>query len=166
MKKIFDGVKYFLDLGKRNVKMQENDFVVATMNLQRGIEPIMQEWRTKEHFFLVDDAPVCSISMNRAGGFFDNRTYVCHIISRVNTRFGLEEYEKKMDFVRELYAEFLERIVFDKVKLRDTMNIYINSERIFYKEPGVAAYGGAAGLYFQVTMSQPKNLEYRQSNWS
>ena len=165
MKEIFDGVKYFLDLGKHNVDMQEMEFVVDTINMQRGIEPIMQEWRTKEHFFLVDDAPMGSITMNRAGGFFDNRTYVCHIVSRVNTRFGLEEYEKKMEVVRELYAQFLERIVFDTVKLRDTMNIYVNKDRIFYREPGKDTYGGAAGLYFQITMSQPKNLEYRRNKW-
>lgn len=166
MKEIFDGVKYFLDLGERNVDMKEKGFVVDTINLQRGIEPIMQEWRTKEHFFLVDDAPMGSITMNRAGGFFDNRTYVCHIVSRVNTRFGLKEYEEKMENIRELYAQFLERIVYDSIRLRDTKGLYVQTDRIFYREPGKDTYGGAAGLYFQVTISQPKNLVYRPCKWA
>lgn len=164
---IFDGIRYLQELAGKNRYMQDNDWHVGTVNMQNGIEPIMQEFRRKENFFLVDDAPMGGITMNRAGGFFDSRTYVGHFVSRTGgRRQGLESYEQKMKMIRELFTQFLERIVVDATDLRALHNVYVQHERIYYKEPGKAAYGGAAGLYFQLTIAQPKRLVYRQGNWT
>lgn len=167
MENVFDGIKYLQELGEKNIYMQENDWHIGTINMQRGIEPIMDEFRRKESFFLVDDAPMGGIQMNQAGGFFDVRTYVAHFVTRTGGRTErLSVYEQKMKVIRELYAQFLERIIFDAAKLREQHQVYIETRRINYREPGKAAYAGAAGLYFQLTIAQPKNLVYRQSNWT
>lgn len=164
--RIFDGIKYLQELGDKNRFMQDNGWHIGTVNMQRGIEPIMEEFRRKECFFLVDDAPMGGITMNRAGGFFDSRTYVGHFVIRLGGRTqGLEVYEQKMNVNRELFRQFLERIIYDSAELRDLHQVYVQTDRIYYREPGKAAYGGSAGLYFQLTIAEPKNLIYRQGNW-
>lgn len=166
MENVFDGIQYLKELGEKNSYMQENGWHIGTVNMQRGIEPILEEFRRKEHFFLVDDAPMGGVQMNQAGGFFDVRTYVAHFVSRTGGRTeGLAAYEQKMNAIRELYTQFLERIIFDAAKLREQHQVYIETRRINYREPGKAAYAGSAGLYFQLTIAQPKNLVYRPSNW-
>lgn len=166
MEEIFDGIQYLKELGERNSFMQENDWHVGTINMQRGIEPILDEFRRKESFYLVDDAPMGGIEMNQAGGFFDVRTYVAHFVTRTGGRTeGLAVYEQKMKVIRELYKQFLERIIHDAARLLEQHQVYIQTRRINYREPGKAAYAGAAGLYFQLTIAQPKNLVYRQENW-
>lgn len=165
-KNIFDGIKYLKDLGSSNRYMQDNGWQIGSVNMQRGIEPIMEEFRRKENFFLIDDAPMGGITMNRAGGFFDSRTYAAHFVSRMGGRMqDLTVYEHKMILIRELFKQFLERIVYDSAGLRALHQVYVQTDRIFYREPGKAAYGGSAGLYFQLTISQPKDLVYRSANW-
>lgn len=163
--RIFDGIKYLLDLASQNRFMQDNKWHIDTVN-QNGIEPILEEFRREGNFFLVDDAPMGGISMNGAGGFFDSRTYVGHFISRVDSRTrGRQEYERKMEVIRDLFAQFLERIIIDATDLKALHQVYVQTNRIYYREPGKAAYAGAAGLYFQLTIAQPKCLVYRKGNW-
>ena len=160
----FDGVAYFKNIASLNKKMKKDGYHVGECTTPLGIQGVMEDFRKVSRFCLVDNAVPGVVTMNRAGGFFNRRSYSMHLIIRRDARRGLDDYDALMSELRLLYLQILSRILQDREKL-EMRNCYLSLDTLRYTEPGPYGYGGSAGLYFVLSIHEPANLVYDGNEW-
>lgn len=161
---MFDGIEYFKRIASENKRCIEEGYCITTCSGPSGIEGVMENFRRASRFVLIDDTTSGSVKPNRAGGFFNRRTFTVFIMSR-HERGSMESYEREMSECRELYLSLLSRVVRDAQHFRELDDVYIALDSIYYREPGPYAANGAAGLYFMLPIDEPVDLRYNEEEW-
>lgn len=160
----FDGQDYFKNLAEKNKIVQRDSYKVGTCSGASGVEEVINNFRKVANFILVDDTTNGNVFVNRAGGAFNRRTFTVFIIKHYKNM-DMVDYEQKMTEVRQLYMQFLSRILRDAQQLQ-LKDIYVDTNNIYYREPGPFAFNGAAGVYFMLSIDEPTDLIYDDEQWT
>ena len=70
-KQLFDYIAYFRDLHEHNVLAQAHSFQFCTCSGPGGLQGALQQFRTANAFFCVDDTCEGMISRQGNGGYFN-----------------------------------------------------------------------------------------------
>lgn len=160
----FNPLDYFEMLAKQNVLCRKNEFMPVFCSGPDNIEGLMAEYRTTENFIVIDDTTDNNVHNNKPG-WFTKSVYTVWILA--STRYNDPERRKeRMKLCREIFRQFLSRMLNDKAKMvYGQAMYYMDLSRIYYKELGRYSFNGATGLYFMVENDIPENLIFVEDEW-
>lgn len=160
----FDGQKYFTDLANANKQVASDGYRVGQCSGVGGVEEVINNFRKTANFVLVDSTTNGTMLQNRAGGIFNRRTFTIFIIKHYKSG-DMQDYEAKMKEVRELYLQFLSRMLHDSVGLA-LREVYVRMGEVYYREPGPYAFNGGAGVFFTFPIDEPTDIIYDNEQWN
>lgn len=160
----FDALEYFSSLGKKNKLAKKMGFVVDYCSGPGALEPMMADYRDAQNFIFVDDTTDGNTFSNKVG-FFDRNVYCVHILAGYD--YGdAKSYKRALNLCRKIFRQFLSRVVKDRETYKYGANLmYLDTERIYFKEYGRYSFNGCTGLYFMINNNEPVDLVYDEGEW-
>lgn len=76
-----------------------------------------------------------------------------------------DDYNEKMKLCREIFRQFVARLIYEKQKLMKPELMFLDLSNILYKELGRYSINGACGLYFMIDNEAPTDLTFKQNEW-
>ena len=127
------------------------------------MEELLQNFKSETAFFTVDDTNDGMTIRGEGGGFFDRRQYVVFLIKKYKYN-DMDAQHAVMEETRGIYRSIESKLLKDRVALANNM-AFLHLDRMpYYEIPGYA-FNGAGGLYFIITVDQPKDLQYDANEW-
>ena len=82
----------------------------------------------------------------------------------------MEDREAKLNLCREVFQQFVRRMIWDRAQREDDETAFLNVEKVYSKEFGRYTMNGVTGLYFMVENDEPESMEYEdeqqlESEW-
>lgn len=160
----FDAIGYFRDMAKKNKLAKKNGFIATVISNIDNIEGLMDEFRNADRFIAISDTSSGNLSsLDGTYGFSCNRAFTVFILS--GYEFGdMESREKELDLCREIFHQFVSRIIHDKYEYNG-LQTFFDTTSFPNQELGRHFLNGVTGLHFTVYMRTPKDLEYDGSQW-
>ena len=162
-KTLFDYIAYFKSLWQQNKLAQNLGFKFCTCSGIDTLQGPLQQFRTANAFFCVDDTNDGATFRGRNGGFFKKRTITVFIMHRYNLK-DMASYQTALTRCREIFLQMLTRLIIDEDALSNDM-VYLRSDSVLSRELGQYFINGCTGLYFMVEVSEPVNLTYDANQW-
>ena len=161
---MFDGISYFKNMAQRNRLVIDNGFHVGECSGLEAMEPMMDEFQTKDKFVLVDDTVDGSLIVN-GSAWFNRRVYTVAVVARPKWD-DAADAKRILNMCRQIFRQFLSRLIVDKedLKYSETL-VYMRTEYIRYREMNGYNLGGTAGLVFTIPVDEPANLELNDAEW-
>lgn len=156
----WNAAAFFEDLTNSNRLARQEGFCFCRVSGLDGFEEAVNEATTATAFVCVSDI---------ADGFTElNNTPRTR---RVKTIFfamrhaaeNMQEREKCMEIMRELFRQFMSKLILEKVRLEQNC-IYIDP-RIAFNEIDRYFFTGAAGAYFQIAVDVFTDLRLNDDEW-
>jgi len=159
---MFDAYTYFENI-RNTLKRTKSTYKFTRSTGLPYMEEIIQKFTKEKAFFCVDDTHDGVTIQGSGGGFFDRRQYIVFILK--NYKYGnMDEQHAALEECRAIYRSICTKLVKDKAALSNQMT-YLQLDRMpYYAIPGYFITG-ATGLYFIVTVDEPKDLRYDASEW-
>ncbi len=163
-KESFDGLRYILEMARKNKLVKRNGFYCGYCSGPDGMDQVMAEYRDYANFFLVDDT-TSSNTFGAKPGWFDRKVYAVYIV--VGYEHGDEvQYKKALALARRIFKQLLSRIIKDKASMQyGKALMYMNLETVYSHEYGRYSFNGATGLFFQIQNNEPLNLVFDPDEW-
>lgn len=162
-KQLFDYIGYFKGLWERNKLAQAEKFKWCTCSGIETLQGPLQQFRTANAFFCVDDTNDGATFRGRNGGWFKKRTVTVFLLHRYSMK-DMSSYETALEKCRQLMQQLLTRMLTDEDALSNDM-VYLRTESVLSRELGQYFLNGCTGLYFMVEVSEPVDLTYDASEW-
>lgn len=162
-KQLFDYIGYFKGLWERNKLAQAEKFKWCTCSGIETLQGPLQQFRTANAFFCVDDTNDGATFRGRNGGWFKKRTVTVFLLHRYSMK-DMSSYETALDKCRQLMQQLLTRMLMDEDALSNDL-VYLRTESVLSRELGQYFLNGCTGLYFMVEVSEPVDLTYDASEW-
>ena len=162
-KQLFDYIGYFRGLWKQNKMAQQEQFKFCTCSGIETLQGPLQQFRTANAFFCVDDTNDGATFRGRNGGWFKKRTVTVFLLHRYNMK-DMATYTAALDKCRTLLRQLLTRMLVDEDALSNEM-VYVRAESVLSRELGQYFLNGCTGLYFMVALDEPTDLQYNQGKW-
>lgn len=162
--KTFDALTYFKNLAETNKLAKRYDFYAGFCSGPDGIEDVMQQFRKKKNFILIDDT-TSQNTYSRGVTFFDKNVYTVFILAAY--RFDdMEDREQKLNLCRQIFRQFHSRLIHDKeLMLYGDMMEFLDVASIYSKELPRYSKSGVTGLYFMINNDEPIDLTYSAADW-
>lgn len=165
---IFDALKYFETLAKQNRLCVENGFKPVFCSGPDSIEGIINNFQKTANFVCIDDTTDQNL-YSEGVSYFKRRVYTVFILASYRWD-DMEEREKKLNLCREVFKQFVKRMIWDRTQREDDETAFLNVEKIYSKEFGRYTMNGVTGLYFMVENDEPASMEYEdeqqlESEW-
>lgn len=161
---MFDAIKYFTELAERNLLARREGFLPVVISGPDNLEGIFEEYRDYDRFIAVTDTTTGNLSSrDGAYNFLKRRAYTVFILSAY-TRDDMEDRQDQLDLCRELFLQFVKRILRDKY-LYGEAGTFFDTQSIPNQELGRYFLSGMTGLHFTLYVSEPVNLEYISEEW-
>lgn len=167
---IFDALHYFEKLAQENKLCVEKGFKPAFCSGPDSIEGVMQHFQKTANFVMIDDTTDQNL-YSEGVSYFKRRVYTVFILAAYRWD-DMEDREEKMNLCREIFKQFVKRMIWDKLLLEDADDsvAFLNVEKIYSKEFGRYTMNGVTGLYFMVENDEPASMEYEdeqqlESEW-
>lgn len=165
---IFDALHYFETLAKQNRLCVENGFKPVFCSGPDSIEGIIQNFQKTANFVCIDDTTDQNL-YSEGVSYFKRRVYTVFILASYRWD-DMEEREKKLNLCREVFKQFVKRMIWDRAQREDDETVFLNVEKIYSKEFGRYTMNGVTGLYFMVENDEPASMEYEdeqqmESEW-
>lgn len=158
----FDGYSYFEQICSKNKLAIEQGFRFCRVMGLHGMEEAISGIKKHTCFFCVDDTND-GTTVQSNGGFFKRRVFTVFLLKRY--KFGdMEEQHRALEVCRRLYDQICSRMIVDKEELGNQL-IYLNTERIHFREMEKYFLSGCAGVYFMIDVDEPINLCYEPEQW-
>jgi hypothetical protein len=159
---MFDAYTYF-EVIRNTLKRTKSTHKFTRSTGLPYMEELIQNFKGEKAFFCVDDTNDGVTIQGAGGGFFDRRQYVIFILKKY--KYGnMDEQHAVLEECRAIYRSICTKLVKDKTALANQM-IYLQLDRMpYYEIPGYFL-NGATGLYFMVTVDEPKDLRYDNDEW-
>lgn len=154
---MFDAISYLKQISSENLLATDNAFYIGECSGIEGIEPLMQKYRTKANFIMVDDTVDGSMVSNNVG-WFNRRVYTVFVFAQYRED-SMDDRRKKLDLCREIFRQLLTRLIADQPKYEYDL-IYMRTKLIQYHELSSWNFSGVTGVYFMVTVDEPVDLTY------
>ena len=162
-KQLFDYIGYFKGLWERNKLAQAEKFKWCTCSGIETLQGPLQQFRTANAFFCVDDTNDGATFRGRNGGWFKKRTVTVFLLHRYSMK-DMSSYETALEKCRQLMQQLLTRMLMDEDALSNDL-VYLRTESVLSRELGQYFLNGCTGLYFMVEVSEPVDLTYDASEW-
>lgn len=163
-KESFDGLRYILEMARKNKIVKDHNFYCDFCSGADGLEQVMANYRDYFNFFLVDDTTSANTTGNKPG-YFDRKVYTVYIICGYDHGDN-EMYKESMERARTIFKQLLSRMIRDKASFEYGKGLmYLNLETIYSQEFGRYSFNGATGLFFNVQNNVPLNLVYDPNEW-
>lgn len=157
---MWNAVTYFETLCNQLIATKTN-FKFCRVSGLSQLEDVLTNWTKNKAFMAVDDSDD-GTTISTGSGYFNRRTIVVIILKKFNI-LNMTERETILNECRIIYKSIISRLLKDSQKVEGLM--YLDKMRIPYHEvPGQFA-GGTCGLYFTITVDEPINLIYNESDW-
>lgn len=162
-KQLFDYIGYFETLWQSNKLAQTENFKFCTCSGIETLQGPLQQFRTANAFFCVDDTNDGATFRGRNGGWFKKRTVTVFIMRRYNIK-SMDTYTAALDKCRTLFRQLLTRMIIDEDALNNEM-VYLRTESVLSRELGQYFLNGCTGLYFMVEVAEPIDLTFDTTEW-
>lgn len=157
----WDAATFFERLAATNRLAVEENFTFCKVSGLEGFEEAVEQMQSTNNFICVSDV---------ADGYTDlNNTPRTRRIKTVffAMRHKAEDMEARtecMETMRELFRQFMTRLILEKVKLEENC-IYIDP-RITFNEIDRYFFSGCAGAYFQIAVDIFTDLRHNPDDWT
>lgn len=157
---MWDAVTYFKTLmGK--LKLTKSTFTFCRVTGLNYLEDVLSNYAAKKSFLAVDDTDD-GVTIQIGGAYFNRRSVVVYILKKYDFK-SQEDREQKTNEIRVIHKKLLTKLIKDSMIIQEM--IYLDKTRIPYHEvPGMFA-AGTTGLYFIITINEPVNLVFDESDW-
>lgn len=163
-KQLFDYIAYFRNLHEHNVLAQAHSFQFCTCSGPGGLQGALQQFRTANAFFCVDDTCDGMISRQGNGGYFNRRVLMVYLLHRYNIK-SMDSYQSALNTCRDLLQQLMSRMIIDEDDLANEM-VYLRTDTLRTNELGQYFLNGCTGLYFRVEVNEPVDLTFDYSQWT
>lgn len=165
---IFDALNYFETLAKQNKLCKKKGFMPVFCSGPDSIEGVMQEFQKTANFVMIDDTTDGN-TFSEGVSFFQRRVYTVFILAAYRWD-DMKDREDKLNLCREVFKQFVKRMIWDRTQREDDETAFLNVEKIYSKEFGRYTMNGVTGLYFMVENDEPASMEYEdeqqlESEW-
>lgn len=165
---IFDALHYFETLAKQNRLCVENGFKPVFCSGPDSIEGIINNFQKTANFVCIDDTTDQNL-YSEGVSYFKRRVYTVFILASYRWD-DMEDREQKLNLCREVFKQFVKRMIWDRTQREDDETAFLNVEKIYSKEFGRYTMNGVTGLYFMVENDEPASMEYEdeqqlESEW-
>ena len=155
---IFDALHYFETLAKQNRLCVENGFKPVFCSGPDSIEGIINNFQKTANFVCIDDTTDQNL-YSEGVSYFKRRVYTVFILASYRWD-DMEDREQKLNLCREVFKQFVKRMIWDRTQREDDETAFLNVEKIYSKEFGRYTMNGVTGLYFMVENDEPASMEY------
>ena len=164
----FDALHYFEQLARQNRLCRQHGFRPVFCSGPDSIEGIMQEFQKTANFVCIDDTTDQNL-YSEGVSYFKRRVYTVFILAAYRWD-DMEEREAKLNLCREVFQQFVRRMIWDRAQREDDETAFLNVEKVYSKEFGRYTMNGVTGLYFMVENDEPESMEYEdeqqlESEW-
>ena len=153
-RELFDYIAYFEGLWQQNRLAQQEQFKFCTCSGIETLQGPLQQFRTANAFFCVDDTN---------DGWFKKRTVTVFLLHRYNMK-DMATYTAALGKCRRLLRQLLTRMLVDEDALSNEM-VYMRTESVLSRELGQYFLNGCTGLYFMVEVAEPIDLTFDATEW-
>lgn len=162
---MFDAISYLIKVSSANKLVVDNKFLVSHCTDLHMIEPLMDNYQTRDKFVLVMDN-VDGAVVGGVPGWFNRRVYTVAIMALYKNG-DLEDRNKQLNICREIYRQMLTKFIIDKDDMTNSDGdlIYMRTNDISYREMGPYSLVGATGVIFTLRIDEPTDLTYDPNNW-
>ena len=165
---MFDALTYFETLAKQNKLCVENGFKPVFCSGPESIEGIMQQFQKTANFVCIDDTTDQNM-YSEGVSYFKRRVYTVFVLAQYRWD-DMKDREEKLNLCREVFKQFVKRMIWDRTQREDDETAFLNVEKIYSKEFGRYTMNGVTGLYFMVENDEPESMEYEdlqqlESEW-
>lgn len=162
-KRLFDYIAYFKNLCMRNRLAQAAGFRFCTCSGIETLQGPLQQFRTANAFFCVDDTNDGAIFRGRNGGWFKKRTLTVFLMHRYSLK-DMTTYTAALEKCRALFQQLLSSMLIDEEALSNEM-VYLHTESVLSRELGQYFLNGCTGLYFMIEVAEPVDLTFDAEEW-
>lgn len=135
---------------------EDFDFVFTEVSGVNGLEGILQGQTAADNFIATDSTGDGSILQQVNGGFFIRRVAAVFIV-RKYAYGNMADMLDKVVVCRRWFKRLLRQMIADQLKLADNL-IYLDTERVAFREFAPEVSGHFTGLYFMLEFHQPYDL--------
>ena len=165
---IFDALNYFEQLARQNKLCVENGFMPVFCSGPDSIEGIIQNFQKTANFVCIDDTTDQNL-YSEGVSYFKRRVYTVFVLAQYRWD-DMKDREEKLNLCREVFKQFVKRMIWDRTQREDDETAFLNVEKIYSKEFGRYTMSGVTGLYFMVENDEPASMEYEdeqqlESEW-
>ena len=165
---IFDALNYFEKLARQNKLCVENGFMPVFCSGPDSIEGIIQNFQKTANFVCIDDTTDQNL-YSEGVSYFKRRVYTVFVLAQYRWD-DMKDREEKLNLCREVFKQFVKRMIWDRTQREDDETAFLNVEKIYSKEFGRYTMSGVTGLYFMVENDEPASMEYEdeqqlESEW-
>lgn len=161
-KSFFDSYTYFGELCQKNKLAQQHRFQLCRCAGLNGLQEAIDKFRSASAFFCIDDT-TDGTTFQRNGGFFQRRVFTIFLLKQY--RFDdMAERMTSMMVCRILFSQLYSRMLADSEQLLNDL-IYLNTDRIHFREVENYFLNGCTGLYFMIDVDEPVDLSYEKEEW-
>lgn len=158
----FNAYDYFENLIGRNKLARQNKFKISRITGIRGMEEALFNLKKTNAFFCVDDTSD-GVTLINGGSPFNRRVYLVFICLRYKLNDMVSQHNA-LSVCRKLYRQILSKMLIDKDCLLNEF-IYLNTDRISFREFEQFLLNGCTGLYFTFDVDEPTDLTYEPDEW-
>ena len=165
---IFDALHYFETLAQQNILCRNNGFKPVFCSGPDSIEGVMQQFQKTANFIMIDDTTDQNL-YSEGVSYFKRRVYTVFVLAQYRWD-DMKDREDKLNLCREVFKQFVKRMIWDRTQREDDETAFLNVEKIYSKEFGRYTMNGVTGLYFMVENDEPASMEYEdeqqlESEW-
>lgn len=158
----FDGYEYFSKLCKKNRLAQKHSFQFCRVTGLGGMEEVLNNFRKVKTFFAVDETSDGStVCVN--GAFFKRRIYTIFLWYKYTLN-DMNQQHEALCVCRTIYDQLCSKMLVDREILQGDL-IYLNIDRIHFREMEKYFMNGCTGLYFVIDVDEPIDLSYNAEEW-
>ena len=158
----FDIISYMETLTSENILCQSNGYRCVSCSGIEALEGVLDNYKNTSHFVCVDDSNDANIFSE--GGWFKRRTVTLFFLARQSFK-DLKSRAAQIDLCREIYRQFLSRLINDRYKFEDNM-MFVRLDNIYTRDINTAAMGDICGMYMMFYIDEPIDLTYDDSLWT
>lgn len=160
----FDAIQYFTELADKNKMARRCKFVPRVISTTEDLTGLLDDMKEHDRFIAISDTTTGNVSSpDGAYGFSKRRAYTVFLLSGFYEN-DMESRQQELDVCRELFKQFLKRIIRDKY-LYDEKQMFFDTRSIPNQELGRNFYPGMTGLHFTLYVQEPIDLCYDENEW-
>lgn len=153
---MWNAVNYFKDINSKLKLTVDGKYHFARITGITFLEDILSNLKSQQAYLAVDDTDD-GVTVRKGGAYFTKRVVTVYVLRKYKIA-DQQDRETKLAECRLIRDKLEARIIKDTNTVADMM--YVDKTRFPYREvPGYFA-AGTCGIYFFITIEEPKNLCY------
>ena len=150
---------FFRSLTEANILAREHNFIFCTVSGLQGLEQALQ-YTQGNNFVFLSDISDGYMELNNTPHTRRIKTVFFAMRHAVD---DLRGRERCMNIMRELFRQFMSRLIPEKIKLEEN-HIYLD-DRIAFNEIDRYFFKGCACAYFQIAVDIFTDLRLNEDEW-